>query len=507
METAEIKNLWMDEFFARAAAEYWALTFDDLLLVPQMSEVTPDKVDITSGFTRNIELKIPISSSAMDTVTESRLAIAIAQEGGIGIIHKNLEPKEQGKEVSKVKFTLSGKIENPITINQKKKIGDISQLLRDKGYDFTTLVVTDDDGRLKGIITKDVMERAEQSSIIEDVMERKVVTRGPDTGIEEAYKIMSDLHQRIGKLVLVNADGTVSGMYTWKDVKSIMRNLTPTYNRDSKGRLRVGAAIGVHDYERAEILLKRDVDVLVVDVSHGHSKNVIDTITELKRKFTAYTFDVVGGNVATREGAEDLIAAGADGIKVGIGPGSICTTRVVTGAGMPQMTAVYEAVQACGKAGIPVIADGGIRYSGDITKVLGIRASSVMLGNILASTEEAPGETYTLGGKRYRDYRGMGSVAAMQKRGGRERYGQGDVAPGKVVPQGIEGRVAIKGTVAEVLYQQCGGLRAGMGLVGAKTIPELWAKARFVRVTGAGKDESHPHDIMMTKEAPNYQRE
>jgi IMP dehydrogenase len=475
------------------------LTFDDVLLIPARSEVLPRDVSTATWLTRNIRLQIPIVSAAMDTVTEAAMAIAIAREGGIGIIHRNLSIEEQAAEVDKVKRSESGMITDPITLGPDDRVRDALALMA--RYHISGIPITEN-GRLVGIITnRDVRFESNPDRPIREVMTREnLVTAPVGVTLEEAQEILS--RHKIEKLPIVDENFNLKGLITVKDIRK--RILYPNATKDSRGRLRVGAAVGVgpEAIERAEALVAAGVDVLVIDTAHGHSAAVIETLRELKRRFPV---DVIAGNIATAEAAEELIANGADAIKVGMGPGAICTTRVVTGVGMPQVTAIYLCASVAARYGVPVIADGGIRYSGDIAKAIGAGADSVMLGSLLAGVDESPGEIIVYQGERFKEYRGMGSLGAMKQRFARDRYGQGDVdSEAKLVPEGVEARVPYKGPLSSVIYQLVGGLKAAMGYVGAATIEEFKAKARFIRTTPAATAESHPHGVLVTQEAPNY---
>ncbi len=475
------------------------LTYDDVLLLPGWSDMLPKDADTSSVFSRSVPLNTPISSAAMDTVTEARLAIALAQEGGIGIIHRNLSVEEQTREVEKVKRSANGVILDPITLDPDSKAGKAKELMRE--HKISGLPVVDKAGKVVGILThRDLRFLTSLEVPVREVMTRNLVTAPKGTTLEEAREILHN--RKVEKLVLVDEKGGLAGLITIKDIQ-LMEEF-PRAARDQRGRLRVGAAVGTFDFERVEALLEKGVDVIVVDTAHGHSKNVVETVKEIKRNFDT---DVVAGNVATAEGAKALIEAGADGVKVGVGPGSICTTRVVAGVGVPQFTAVLEAVRAAGGSGVPIIADGGIRHSGDIVKALAAGAGSVMIGGLFAGLEEAPGETILYKGRTFKAVRGMGSVGAMIL-GSKARYGQADVADAeKLVPEGVEGMVPYKGKLAEFVYQLVGGLKAGMGYLGARNLRELREKARFVRISNAGLRESHPHDITITKESSNYRAE
>ena len=473
-----------------------ALTFDDVLLVPGRSSVLPEKIDVSTRLTRNIRLNIPLVSAAMDTVTESRLAIALAQEGGFGIIHKNLSIEAQCREVHKVKRSESGVILDPVTLGADVPVARAKELM--SLQNISGVPIVGDDGRLVGIITRRDMAFLQHEDLnIRDVMTSEhLVTGPPDTTLEDASEILK--RAKVEKLLLVDKDRRLAGLITMRDIERSRH--FPGSCKDDRGRLRVGAAVGVHDYERVEALIGSDVDVVVVDTAHGHTDNVIDTVKKIRRR---YEIDTIAGNIATPEAAKDLIDAGADALKVGIGPGSICTTRVVSGVGVPQLTAIMNVCSVASPVEVPVIADGGIRQSGDIAKALAAGACTVMLGSLFSGLEEAPGETVTWKGRRFKEYRGMGSLGAMVK-GSAERYGQkASRGTGKLVPEGIEGRVPFRGPLADFVYQLVGGLRAGMGYCGAGTIDELQMCANFCRVTLAGLVESHPHDVTITKETPH----
>jgi len=475
------------------------ITFDDILIIPNYSEVLPAQTDLTTRLTNNITLNIPLVSAAMDTVTEARLAIALAREGGIGIIHKNLSIEEQSHQVDIVKRSESAIITDPITLTPKDTILKARNLMRE--YDISGIPIVNE-GKLVGIITnRDLRFIKELNDKIEDHMTKRehLVTAKEGIKLNEAIKIMQEY--KIEKLLIVDDDFSLKGLITIKDINKIMEY--PLASKDSQGRLRVGAAVGVSEQEKERVaeLVKSKVDVIVVDTAHGHSKPVIEMVKYIKSNFNV---DVIAGNIATAEGAESLIQAGANAVKVGIGPGSICTTRIVAGVGVPQISAIMFANEIAKKYDIPVIADGGIKYSGDIAKAIAAGASTVMLGSLFAGTEESPGEIVIYGGKTYKAYRGMGSLGAMQK-GSKDRYGQGDVdEPQKLVPEGIEGAVPYKGSLSQFVYQLIGGLKASLGYVGARNIKEFQEKARFIKITNAGLKESHPHNVLITKEAPNY---
>ncbi len=476
------------------------LTFDDVLLVPARSSVLPAQVDTRTQFTRGIALNIPICSSAMDTVTESHLAIALAQQGGIGIIHKSMTVERQAEEVDRVKRSESGMIVDPVTISPDRKIADALELM--KRFRISGVPVTRD-GKLVGILTnRDLRFETRYDLPIQDVMTKEnLITVPVGTTLEDAEAI---LHKhRVEKLLVVDKDYYLKGLITVKDIQKKLKY--PNAAKDDQGRLRVGAAIGATgDFlERATELVERKVDVLCIDTAHGHSERVLDAVAAIKRALPSV--QLVAGNVATYEGARDLIRLGVDGVKVGIGPGSICTTRVVTGAGVPQITAIGDCSKAAREGGVPLISDGGIKFSGDVSKAIAAGANCVMIGSLLAGTDESPGETILYQGRTFKSYRGMGSLGAMAQ-GSSDRYAQ-DPASGKMVPEGIEGRVPSKGPLAEWVFQLVGGLKSGMGYCGCATIAELQERARFIRVSPAGLRESHVHDVIITKEAPNYRLE
>jgi IMP dehydrogenase len=494
---AELERLLaLEEKFAKEG-----LTFDDVLLLPAESDVLPDEVSTRSRFTRAIELEIPISSAAMDTVTEARMAIAIAREGGIGIIHRNLSIEEQVAQVDRVKRSESGMIVEPVTLGPQDRVADALELM--ETYHISGVPITDEGGKLVGILTnRDLRFETDRHQPIANLMTAEgLVTVPVGTTLDEASRVLH--RHRIEKLPVVDADGFLKGLITVKDIQK--RIQYPSATKDGKGRLRVGAAVGVGEdaVGRAAALVEADVDVLVVDTSHGHSHRVTETVRAVKQRWDV---QVIAGNIATADAAEALCDAGADAVKCGVGPGSICTTRVVAGVGVPQITAVYDCARATDRHGVPVIADGGLQYSGDIAKAIAAGAESVMIGSLLAGTDESPGDVVISQGERFKEYRGMGSLGAMKARSySKDRYFQADrddVA--KLVPEGIEARVPYKGAVTHILYQLVGGLRQAMGYCGATTIEELRAGARFVRMSPAGLRESHPHDVAMTKESPNY---
>src|SRR5690554_1392515 len=479
-----------------------ALTFDDVLIVPNYSEVLPTEVNLKTKFSRRISMNIPIVSSAMDTVTESKTAIVMAQEGGIGVIHKNLSIEDQAFEVQKVKKYESGMVLDPITVRAEQSIGDVFELM--KKFKISGFPVIDDQRKLIGMITnRDLRFVTDINLKVRDIMtSRDLITAPEGTSFDHAKEILKQ--HRVEKLPVVNTLGVLKGLITIKDI--IKTQAYPNANKDQYGRLRVAAACGVSDKEmdRAKALITAGVDAIVIDTAHGHSKGVVEMVRAVKK--LSEEVDVIAGNVATAKACEDLIAAGADGIKVGIGPGSICTTRVIAGIGVPQMQAIFDCRQACHKAGIPYIADGGIKYSGDIVKALAGGASTVMIGSLFAGTDEAPGEMVLYQGRAYKMYRGMGSLAAMEK-GSKDRYGQSAVEEvSKLVPEGIEGQVPYRGSLSTNIFHLVGGIRSGMGYVGASNLQLLRERARFVKISKASLKESHPHDVIITKEAPNYRQ-
>jgi IMP dehydrogenase len=490
----------------RADAPPLALTFDDVLLVPAESDVVPSAVDTATRLTRDISLAIPLLSSAMDTVTEARMAVAMARQGGLGVLHRNLSIEDQALQVDLVKRSEAGMVTNPITCSPEDTLRDVDALCA--RYRISGAPVVDRTGRLTGIVTnRDMRFVSDKSARVRDVMTPMPLVTAP-VGVDAETALDLLRRYKVEKLPLVDGAGILRGLITVKDFTKSEQ--FPRATKDPAGRLRVGGAVGVGEdaYKRANALIEAGVDVLVVDTSHGHNRQVLEMVTRLKRDSRV---DVVGGNVATYAGARALVEAGADAVKVGVGPGAICTTRVVSGVGMPQITAITEAVRACRPAGIPVIGDGGIKHSGDIAKALVAGADSVMLGGLLAGSEESPGELIFVNGKQFKSYRGMGSLAAMQSRGqgrsySKDRYFQQDVqADDKLVPEGIEGQVPYRGPLAAVAHQLVGGVRLAMGYLGAATVAELHERGQLVRITAAGLSESHPHDIQMTVEAPNYQ--
>lgn len=473
-----------------------ALTFEDVLLVPQYSEILPKEVKLNSHFSRNISLNIPIVSAAMDTVTESRTAIAMARLGGIGIIHKNMDTQSQCEQIRKVKKSESGVIIDPIFVRPNSTLKEAKEIT--DNYKISGVPVVENDGKLAGILTnRDMRFENDLSKQVKEIMTKApLITASEGTSLDEARAIMNK--HKIEKLPIVDKNNILRGLITIKDIQK--RIEYPNSNKDGFGRLCVGAAVGVYQLDRARELVEAGADVLVLDSAHGHSKGIIESVKEFKKYLGV---DVVAGNIATAEAAKALIKAGADGVKVGIGPGSICTTRIVAGVGVPQISAISEVAEVCHKQGVPLIADGGIKYSGDIAKALAAGASAVMIGSMLAGTEESPGETIIYQGRQYKSYRGMGSLGAMS-RGSSDRYFQEGTAAEKLVPEGIEGRVPYRGSIKDVLHQMLGGLRSSMGYMGSSDIAQLWEKAEFVEITQSGLRESHVHDVFITKEAPNY---
>ena len=474
-----------------------ALTFEDVLLIPSYSEVLPRDVNISSKLTKNISLNIPFVSAAMDTVTEHQAAIKMARLGGIGIIHKNMDIESQAREVSRVKKSESGVINEPIHLKPTDTLQVAHDLMAE--YKISGFPVVDEHATLVGILTnRDLRFENDNSKKVQDVMSNApLITASHGISLDEAEEIFKT--NKIEKLPLVDTDGHLAGLITIKDLKK--RKEFPNSFKDKQGRLGVGAAIGVGQLDRVKALVEAGVDVIVLDSAHGHSKGIIDTVKEIKALYK--NIDIIAGNVATPEAVEALIEAGADAVKVGIGPGSICTTRIVAGVGVPQITAIETCAKAGAKAGVPIIADGGIKYSGDVAKALAVGASSIMIGSLLAGTEESPGDVIMYQGRQYKSYRGMGSIGAMQK-GSNDRYFQEGTAADKLVPEGIEGMVPYRGKMSQVIHQLIGGLRASMGYAGSKDIPTFQEKAEFVEITSAGLKESHVHDVTITKEAPNY---
>jgi len=481
-----------------------ALSYGDVRLKTQHSDIIPANAILKTRFSKNVTLNCPLISSPMDTVTEHRMAIAMAKHGGLGIIHRSLSPKEQSREVGKVKFHLNGLIKKPITVNANDTIRDIDELVKSKLYDFHSFPVIDNDEKLIGIITDTDFDFCiDREKTAKEIMTKKVVTAHEKISIKDAFKFMQENRKKT--LPLVDKNGKLTGLYVFSDVKRIMTDSSVIYNLDKNGNLRVGAAVGTGNdvMERMEALVKKKIDVVVIDTAHGDSKKVLETLKQIKKSNPHV--DVVVGNVSEAESAKRLVKAGADGIKIGQGPGSICTTRVIAGIGCPQATAVYNCAKAIRNSGIPVCADGGIKYSGDITIALGAGADSVMLGNLLAGTEESPGETIMTPNGPVKRYRGMGSLGAMEEsQASRERYGQSVDSKAKLVPEGVEGVIPFRGKVADTIDQLLGGLRSGMGYIGAKNIQQLKENADFYRISGSGLNESHPHGIKITKEAPNY---
>ncbi len=495
-----------DAFFNAQRERFFAVGFDDLRLRTDYSEILPEEARLQSKFSRNIDLQIPIVSSPMDTVTETKMAIAMAMAGGLGIIHKGLSPARQAAQVAKVKHRMNAFIYDPICVSAQDKVADVLRMKEEKDYGFSSFPVVDSDKRLLGMVTSNDFQFCDnpQESVIADIMSANPVF-AESVDMAKAYQIMLTNHKKI--LPIINVERKLIGIYTLTDLKRIMSNNASGFNLDSKGSLVVGAAIGVHDddYDRAQLLIDKGVNVLVLDTAHGDSLKVIAMLRYLKAKYPG--IDIVAGNISEGAAAKRLVDAGADGIRVGQGPGSICTTRIVSGIGHPQVSAIYECAKAIRGSGVPVCADGGIKYSGDITIALGTGADNVMLGNLLAGTTESPGEVIFREGKAVKLYRGMGSLGAMlDNKASRERYSQSGKTSDKLVPEGVEGAVQFKGEVANILFQLIGGLRAGMGYNGAKDIATLQQIANFYLVSAAGMQESHPHDLYFVKDAPNYKR-
>jgi IMP dehydrogenase len=497
-------NKHLDDFMK--TFKYEGLTFDDVSLVTLYSDFLPSESNTNSLLSKNIALNIPFISAAMDTVTESKMAIAMARLGGIGVIHKNLSIELQAKEVSNVKHYLNGLIKTPVTFNQEITVSEMLLEKEQRKISFSGFPITNNEGKLVGLVTaRDIKFLTDYNIKLKDIMTETLITAPVSTQLLKAFQLM--IKNKVGKLPIVNRNKKLIGLYSFHDVKTLIENIEPDYNRDEEHQLRVAAAIGPYDEDRADELVNAEVDALIIDTAHGHSKGVLETVKKLKKKY-GDKVDIIAGNIATGEAGKALVKAGADAVKVGIGPGSICTTRVVAGVGVPQLSAIYEVRKAIGP-NVPLIADGGIKQSGDIAKALAMGASTVMMGSILAGTNESPGEKILHQGKRYVVYRGMGSVAAMKEgKGSRERYGQEEVnTDNKLVPQGIEGMVLFRGEVANVIHQYMGGLKYSLGYCGTRTIKELQNKARFVRITGSGLREAHPHDIKISKDAPNYSTE
>jgi IMP dehydrogenase len=483
---------------------YTGLTFDDVTLITQYADFLPSETDLSTRLTKNIRMNIPFISAAMDTVTEAEMAICMAMLGGIGIIHKNLSPYDQRTQVKRVKYYLNGFLKKARTLESYNTIRDLRELTKKKKFKFSSFPILDEKRHLLGIITsREVKYCDNENAKMEDLMIKNPISAPVNTSIEEAYRIMRS--HKISILPILEKDNIFTGMYCYKDVQDILKSMHPDYNLDEKHQLRCGAAIGPGDYERVECLMESICDIFVIDTAHGHSKGVMDMIKWVKKEFPHV--DVIAGNVANPDAVPDLIKAGADAIKVGVGPGSICTTRVVTGVGVPQLTAVFECSRAA-KEEVPIIADGGIRYTGDVPKAIAAGASTVMMGGTLAGTKQSPGEKILYKGRQYVIYRGMGSIEAMRERAGsRQRYAQSDVATEKLVPEGIEGMVPYAGDVNDVMMQFIGGLRNSLGYNGSRSIEELRKKALFSRLSPAAYKESHPHDINVTKDAPNYKIE
>ena len=471
------------------------ITFDDVLLTPARSKVIPSEVDTSTDLTRNIRLNVPLVSAPMDTVTEAALAIALAQEGGIGIVHRNLSIKAQALEVEKVKRSENGIITDPITLPPNESTETARQLMAE--HNVSGIPIVGEGNKLVGILTRRDMKFLSADKTIEEVMTAtNLVTAPPETALDEAETVLNK--HKVEKLLLVDGEGKLAGLITMRDIDKLRQ--FPRSCKDERGRLRVGAAVGVLDFDRVDALIAKDVDVIVVDTSHGHKEIVMETVRQIK---SAHRIDVIAGNIATLNAAEDLIESGADGLRVGIGPGAICTTRVVTGVGVPQITAIFETAEVADPAGVPVIADGGVRHSGDITKAIAAGASAVMMGSLFAGLDESPGQLIIYKGRRFKTYRGMGSMDAMAA-GSADRYGQKNVTRDRLGPEGVEGRVPYRGHIGDFVYQLIGGLRSGMDHCGTNTIEELRTQVKFIRISAASLTENHPHDIVITHEAPNY---
>ncbi len=498
-----VANQHLDQFMEHH--RYQGLTYDDVSLVTRYADFQPSEADLRTPFTRGIVINIPFLSAAMDTVTGADMGIAMALAGGMGIVHKNLEPAAQRTEIKRVKFYLNGFLVKARTLTPEMTIREVENLKRQKGFHFSSFPVLGENRKLLGIVTGSQFRYAHsQDQTVGEIMVHDTVTAPEGTTLHQAYEILSK--HKISILPVLDEQGYFRGLYSFKDVSRIIRQESPSQCVDETYSLRAGAAVGPFDHERIECLLETDVDVLVVDTAHGHTKGVLDMVRWIKSHWPEQ--EVVAGNVATGDGARALVEAGADGVKVGIGPGSICTTRVVSGVGVPQFTAVYRAAKALRGTGVPVVADGGVKYSGDAAKALAAGAGSVMMGGVFAGTDESPGERVLIAGRQYIAYRGMGSLGAMDQRyGSADRYGQREMSSRKYVPEGIEGLVPYSGPVSNVLHQFCGGLRASLGYTGCRSLDELRQKAEFVRVSEAGKRESHPHDVEHVKDAPNYRQE
>lgn len=501
MVEKKTKKLIKDDFFDKMDVSGIALTFDDVRLRSGYSEVMPDDVELNTKFSKKVKLKMPIVSAAMDTVTEQEMGIGMALLGGLGVIHKNMSPEEQASKVAKVKYHLNGLIDKPICVGKNQTIDEIFEMKTKKEYSFNTFPVIDDNGRLVGILSKNDFDFCKSGSVkVAEAMSKTIVTAPKGTGLKKAYEIMIDSKKKV--LPLIDKEGKVVGMYVFKDVQRIMMKNPAGYNTDENGQLVVAAAIGVNDFERIDMLIRKNVNALVIDTAHGDTKSVIATLKRVKKD---YDVDVVVGNVSEPESVERLAKAGADGIKIGQGPGSICTTRIIAGIGSPQVSAVYKCSKVADKYGIPICADGGLKYSGDISIAIGAGASSVMMGGMLSGTKEAPGEVIFSNGRQWKLYRGMGSIGAMEEhRGSRERYSQISTGKKELIAEGVEGLKPYKGELADIIFQYINGLKRGMGYVGAADIDELREKADFIRISSSGKTESHPHDVMITREPPNY---
>jgi len=497
------ENEYMKGFFDYYPYKWF--TYDDVLILPQKSDVVPSEVNLETRLTKRIILQAPLLSADMDTVTEHRMAIAMAMNGGMGFIHKNLTPEAQADEVAKVKNNLNGRIDKPITVRDNQTLSDVEEILAKYNNNFSTLVVLNSSNKVAGLVSRDQLKFSKKTDKVSTFMVKGPVMTEANLDVNQAYQEMKDKH--VAKIILVNEKGGLKGLYCFKDVHEIVERTTPLYTRDNNGRLRVGANVGVgKDYEeRAHKLLKENCDVLLIGVAHGHSQNVMNTIKDLKKNFSSYTFDIIAGNVVGGEGAEDLFDAGADGVKLGVGAGSICTTRIISGAGAPPITGIYSAFKVAQKYDGSLIADGGLRYSGDISKALAAGADTIMAGGLFAGTEESPGELVVKGEKRFKRYDGMASPRVLsESQFAGDRYKQEGLSRDKLVAEGVEGLVPITGTLGDIVYQLLGGARSGFGYVGARSIKELQTKGKFIEITSAGHIESHPHDVEIEKEPKNY---
>jgi len=501
MQKKGTKTLPKDEFFKKIEQLKIALTFDDVRLKSGYSKVMPEQVNLESKFSKNTPLKIPITSAAMDTVTEHKMGIGMALLGGLGVIHRNMTPEEQASRVARVKYFLNGVVEKPICVGENQSIEEILKMKEEKDFSFSTFPVINDDSRLVGVLSRNDFDFCKDYSVkAKDAMSKNIIAAPKNTGLKKAYDIMVKNKKKV--LPLIDKERRIKGMYVFKDAQRIIMKNPAGYNTDENGQLVAAAAIGVNDFERVEFLVQKKVNVVVIDTAHADTKSVIDTLKTIKKN---YDVDVVVGNVSEKEAVRRLAKAGADGIKVGQGPGSICTTRVVAGIGSPQVSAVYKCSQVADKYNIPICADGGLKYSGDISIAIGAGASNVMMGGMLSGTKEAPGDVIFKNGRQWKQYRGMGSISAMEEhKSSRERYNQVSSDEKGLIAEGVEGLKPYKGRLNEVMLQYVSGLKKGMGYVGAENIEELQNKADFIRISTAGKEESHPHNVLITREPPNY---